>query len=300
MNTRSAVGVDVGATKAVAALVAPDATVLAREIVETPAADVAAVLAAMLEVARVVVDPSAVAIGVGAAGLVELRTGRVRYAPNIAWRDVDLRAALAPLGLPTVVDNDCTTATVGELLAGAGRSAPDLLYVGVGTGIGGGIVSGGRVLRGAHGFAAEIGHIIVQPGGAACGCGNRGCWETVASGSTITRLGRERMGADIDGYEVVAAAKEGDAAAVGILDEVGTRLGEGIAGLVNVLDPEIVIVGGGAAAGAGDLLLGPARRSFEAAVEGAGYRPTVPIVPAELGADSAAIGAALWALEEAV
>jgi glucokinase len=243
-----------------------------------------------------VLDASAVAIGVGAAGMVELGTGRMRYAPNIAWRDVDLHPPLAPFGLPTFIDNDCTTATVAELLAGAGRGVGHFLYIGVGTGIGGGIVCDGRVQRGAHGFAGEIGHIVVEPGGAVCGCGNHGCWETVASGSAVTRLGHERMG--VDGYGVVDAARRGDAAALAILRDVGARLGEGIAGLVNVLDPELVIVGGGAAASAGDLLLEPARRAYAASVEGAGHRPDVPIVPATLGADGAAVGAALWALEE--
>jgi glucokinase len=296
MTAPTAVGVDVGATKVMATLVAPDATVLAREIAETPAADVPGVLQAMHDVAEAVIDASAVAIGVGAAGMVELGTGRMRYAPNIAWRDVDLRPPLAPLGLPTFIDNDCTAATVAELVAGAGRAAGDFLYVGVGTGIGGGIVSGGRVLRGAHGFAGEIGHIIVEPGGTVCGCGNHGCWETVASGSAITRLGHARMG--VDGYAVVDAARRRDATALEIIADVGARLGEGIAGLVNVLDPELVLVGGGAAASAGDLLLEPARRAFQASVEGAGHRPDVPIVPAALGADGAAVGAALWALEE--
>jgi len=296
MTGPTAVGVDVGATKAMATLVAPDASVLAREIVETPAADVPGVLRAMHDVAEAVLDPSAVAIGVGAAGLVELGTGRMRYAPNIAWRDVDLHQPLAPLGLPIFIDNDCTTATFGELVAGAGRGRGHLLYVGVGTGIGGGIVMDGQVQRGAYGFAGEIGHIVVEPDGPVCGCGNRGCWETVASGSAVTRLGHERMG--IDGYGVVDAARHRDPEALGILRDVGTRLGEGIAGLVNVLDPELVIVGGGAAASAGDLLLEPARRAFGATVEGAGHRPDVGIVPGTLGADGAAVGAALWALEE--
>jgi glucokinase len=296
MTGPTAVGVDVGATKAAAVLIAPDASVLAREIVETPAADVPGVLAAMHDVAEAVIERSAVAIGVGAAGMVELGTGRMRYAPNIAWRDVDLHPPLAPFGLPTFIDNDCTAATVAELLIGAGRGVGHFLYVGVGTGIGGGIVSDGRVQRGAHGFAGEIGHIVVEPGGPVCGCGNHGCWETVASGSAVTRLGHERMG--VDGYGVVDAARRGDATALAILADVGARLGEGIAGLVNVLDPELVIVGGGAAAGAGDQLLEPARRAYATSVEGAGHRPDVPIVPATLGADGAAVGAALWALQE--
>ncbi len=297
MTEPTAVGIDVGATKAEAVRVTADGTVQARALVDTPATDGRGVLDAMRNVAAEVIDPTTVAIGVGAAGLVERGTGVMRFAPNIAWRDVDLGAELASFGLPTAIDNDCTAATVGELVAGAGRGVEDFLYVGIGTGIGGGLVLGGAVQRGAHGFAGEIGHIIVEPGGVLCGCGNHGCWETVASGTTITRLGQERLG--IDGHGVVARAHDGDAAARAILDEVGTRLGQGFAGLANVLDPAIVIVGGGPPAAAGDLLLDPARRACKDAIEAADARPEVPIVPAALGADSAAIGAALWALQEA-
>ncbi len=297
MTEPTAVGIDIGATKAEAVLVTADGMIRDRALAETPASDGPAVLEAMRSVAEQVRDPSAVAIGVGAAGLVELGTGRMRFAPNIAWRDVDLRQVLAPLGLRTVVYNDCTVATVGELLAGAGLGVGDLLYVGIGTGIGGGLVLGGAVQRGAHGFAGEIGHIIVEPGGVVCGCGNRGCWETVASGAAISRIGRERLG--VDGRGVVAAARDGDERARAILDQVGVRLGQGLAGLANVLDPALVIVGGGPTAAAGDLLLDPARRAFGDAIEAADYRPEVPIVPAALGADGAAVGAALWALQEA-
>jgi len=295
--TRQAIGVDIGGTKAAAVRVGTDGQVLARTVVVTPD-DVPAVLDAMRQVAAAVSTPEVAAIGVGAAGLVEPRTGRVRFAPNIAWREVDLREALVRFGLPVVVDNDCTVAAIGEQLAGAGRGIDTFLYVGVGTGIGGGIVDGGRVVRGANGFAGEIGHLIVEPGGPRCGCGNRGCWETVASGSALSRLGRERLGPSVDGPAVVEAARKGDEAARSVLLDVGTRLGEGLAGLVNMLDPQLVIVGGGAAAGAGDLLLEPARTACARAIEGAGHRPDVPVVPAALGADAAAIGAGLLALQE--
>ena len=297
--TRQAIGVDIGGTKAAAVRVESDGGVLARAVVDTPADDVPALLVAMREVAEAVLTPEVAAIGVGAAGLVEAGTGRVRYAPNIAWREVDLRKALQGLELPVLADNDCTTATAGEQLVGAGRDVDAFLYVGVGTGIGGGIVHGGAVMRGAHGFAGEIGHLIVEPGGLRCGCGNRGCWETVASGSALSRLGRERLDPTVDGPAIVAAARAGDATARSVLEEVGTRLGEGIAGLVNVLDPDLVIVGGGAAAGAGDLLLEPARAACVRAIEGQGHRPDVPLMPAALGADAAAIGAGLWALQGA-
>jgi glucokinase len=298
MTSPEAVGVDVGGTKATAVRIGTDAAVRARSSVETPADDVAGVLEAMRGVAAAVMDPAVVAAGIGAAGLVETASGRLRFAPNIAWRDVDLPAALVTLGVPVVADNDCTAATFGEHRAGAARGLDDVVYVGVGTGIGGGIVSAGRILRGANGFAGEIGHIVVEPGGIVCGCGNRGCWETVASGSAVTRLGRERLDPSIDGYGVAAAAHDGDQVARKILAEVGHRLGQGIAGLVNVLDPTIVVLGGGAVAGAGDFLLQPARAALDGAVEGGEFRPAVPLVPAALGRDGAAIGAALWALEE--
>jgi glucokinase len=180
----------------------------------------------------------------------------------------------------------------------------------VGTGIGGGLIIGGRIHRGAHRAAGEVGHTIVEPDGHRCGCGNRGCWETVASGTAITRDGRtavtrhahsliaELAGGDpaaVTGEMVTRAAREGDPAARGILTEVGTRLGEGIAGLVNVLDPEVVVIGGGVAA-AGDLLLEPARHAYERTVQ---LSPSPPLAPAALGADAAAVGAALLALEEA-
>ena len=307
-----AVGVDVGGTKVNAVRVAPDGSVRARETRPTPSDDMAATLAAMREAAEAVRTPEVIAVGIGAAGLVETRTGTVRFAPNIAWRDAPLVEFMAALGLPVRVDNDCTAAAYGEWRLGAARGHDDVLYVGVGTGIGGGLILEGRPYRGANGFAAEIGHIVVEPGGPPCGCGNRGCWETVASGSTITRDGRravtrhghsllsEIAGGDpdrVDGALVAEAAREGDPAARGILAEVGHRLGEGIAGLVNVLDPELVVVGGGAA-DAGDLLLEPARAGYRAAVEGRDRRPGVRIVPATLGADGAAIGAAIMALDE--
>src|SRR3954467_262519 len=259
MTAPTAVGIDVGATKAEAVRVTADAAVQARALVDTPATDVPGVLAAMRKVAAEGADPSPVAIGVGAAGLLERSTGVMRFAPNIAWRDVDLGAELASFGLPTAIDNDCTAATVGELVAGAGRGVEDFLYVGIGTGIGGGLVLGGVVQRGAYGFAGEIGHFIVAPGGVACGCGNHGCWETVASGTAITRLGKERLG--VDGHGVVSRAKAGDDAATAILQEVGVRLGEGIGGLVNILDPALVIVGGGPPAAAAAPLLDAAPRA---------------------------------------
>lgn len=308
-----AVGLDVGGTKIAGFRVAREGRILARDAVETPAEDPEATIAAMVSVARGLVTADVIAVGVGAAGMVDASTGVLRFAPNLAWRELPIAARVSEsLGLPCQVDNDANVAAWGEYRFGAGRGVQHMLLLTVGTGIGGGIVAGGRLFRGAHGFAAEIGHIIVEPGGPVCGCGNRGCWEQVAAGRAIDRRGREAArehprsllatlaGGEpekVTGAVVTEAAKRGDDVARSILTEVGRRLGEGIAGLVNVLDPEVVVVGGGAI-DAGDLLLEPARAAFVDAVEAPEHRPVVPILAAELGNDAGAVGAAALALEE--
>jgi len=317
MPGRLAIGVDVGGTKVEGLLVdvERDDPILDRQRVETPAMDAEAVAGTIVGVARDLMAgrSDVVALGVGAAGMVSVQ-GVMRFAPNVAWREFPLRDRVEQgVGLPTIVDNDANVAAWGEFRFGAGRGTTDMLLVTVGTGIGGGIVSGGRLYRGAHGFAAEIGHIIVEPNGPRCGCGNLGCWEQVASGRAIDRLGRMAaaehpesplgwlMSARPEGLvgpAVTAAAGAGDTVAIRVLAEVGRRLGEGIAGLVNVLDPDAVVVGGGAVE-AGDLLLEPARRAFAEAVEGPSHRPEVPILPATLGNDAGAVGAADLALREA-
>ena len=310
---RQAIGLDVGGTKIAAARVGSDGSILAFERVPTPATEPARILEAMVQVARAVLTDDVESVGIGAAGLVERSTGILTFAPNLAWRGVRLVEHVGgALGLPAIADNDATAAAWGEYRFGAGRGSRHLLLVTVGTGIGGGIVADGRIYRGAHGFAAEIGHIIVEPGGPLCGCGNRGCWERVASGWAIERAGREAseryphsgiarlaegVPGRVTGSVVTRAAQDGDGTAKAILAKVGRRLGEGIAGLVNVLDPDVVVLGGGAV-GAGDLLLEPARGAFAHAVEGRDVRPQVPILAAELGNDAGVVGAATLALEE--
>ncbi len=311
--TPQALGLDVGGTKILAVRADATGTVLDRAQEPTPADDQEATLEAMAAVARRLLTPQVRAVGVGAAGMVEAGTGVLRFAPNLAWRDVPIASRmLDALGLACLVDNDANVAAFGELRFGAARGYRHVLLVTVGTGIGGGIVVDGRPFRGAHGFAAEIGHVVVDPLGPPCGCGNRGCFEQMASGAAIGRLGREAAraapssrlvelaGGDPDavtGEVVTRAAAEGDPEATQVLARVGAWLGVGIAGLVNVLDPEAVVVGGGAMA-AGELLLGPAREAFRGAVEAPERRPPVPLVPAELGPEAGAIGAAALALEE--
>jgi glucokinase len=314
VSSRQAVGIDIGGTKIAALRISSEGEIRARTVVPTPATDQAAALPAIEAATASVLDDGVVAIGVGMAGLVDVISGVLLYTPNLVWRNVPLADGLGGrFGLPVTVDNDATAAAWAESRLGASQGCDDSLFVGVGTGIGGGIVAGGRLVRGAHGLAGEIGHIIVEPGGPLCGCGNRGCWEQVASGLAIARAGRRAVrdeprsaiarlaGGDprrATGELVTVAAREGDEVAVAILAEVARRLGEGVAGLVNVFDPDVVVVGGGVGE-AGDLLFGPLREAFLATVEGADVRPEVPIVAAQLDNDAGAIGAALLALEAA-
>ena len=188
-----AVGVDVGGTKVAALLTDDRGTVLDRQVVHSPADDAEATVDTVVALARDLANrhEGVVAVGVGAAGLVS-RDGVLRFAPNLAWREFPSAIGSPPASAcPVIVDNDANGGGWGEFRFGAGRGTEDLLLVTVGTGIGGGIVAGGSLFHGAHGFAAEIGHIIVEPGGPPCGCGNVGCWEQVASGRAIERLGRE-------------------------------------------------------------------------------------------------------------
>jgi glucokinase len=307
-----ALGIDIGGTKIAAGVVTGDGRILDRTRVPTPPDDEAATLAALLAVvdelrAR---NPGVEAIGLGAAGLVERPGGIARWAPHNTYRRLELRRLLHErTGLPTVVDNDANAAAWAEARFGAGAGSDDLVLVTVGTGIGGGLVLGGRLYHGGHGFAGELGHLIVDPGGDRCACGNHGCLEAMASGSTLGRLGREAAAADpagrmaalagrpglVTGEVVFAAAAEGDKAALALFDRVGHWLGVGIASLVTIFDPDLVVVGGGVAA-TGDLLLAPARSSFERYVHARAHRDLPPVVPARLGADAGLVGAATLAL----
>ena len=245
----------------------------------------------------------------GAAGYVDKARAVVMFAPNIAWRDVDLKAELEErFDLPVVVENDANAAAWGEFTYGAGHDIDDLLMVAVGTGVGGGVVLDGELYRGAFGVGAEIGHMRVVPDGILCGCGNRGCLEQYGSGSALVREVRaaarggsllaadvlELAGGDpdkINGPLVTEAAQAGDPFAIEQLQVLGRWLGEGIASLTAVLDPAVVVIGGGVSE-AGDLLLDPVRAAFGSQLTGRGHRPVLDIRKARLGNRAGLIGAA--------
>ncbi len=311
-------GLDLGGTKLLAVVVDPDdhsAEPLVVTKVPRPGGDVVAGLAAVARdaIAQAVASADGArvrAVGVGATGLVD-RNGVFRFGPNLPGVvDRSLAAELsADLGLPVAVDNDATCAGWAEHERGAARGVNHSLTVTLGTGIGAGLTVKGGVLRGAHGYAGEPGHMMIDPSGPECRCGRFGCWEQFASGNALGRFGREAVAAgkadavlaqaggrveEIRGEHVVAAAALGDADALAVMGQLGWWVAAGLANLVNVLDSEVVVIGGGLIA-AGDLLLDPIRRAFTDLPMGGDRREPVPVVAATLGERAGAWGAALLA-----
>jgi glucokinase len=312
---RTAIGLDIGGTKIAGAVVAEDGTLLDRVEVATPATGGGP---GTLEVLRQVIGalrdqhPSVEAIGAGAAGMVQWPGGHIRWAPNNAYRDLPLRHLLAQeTGLPAVVDNDANAAAWAEARHGAAAGHGHVVVVTVGTGIGAGVVLGGQLQRGHSGLGGEMGHILVAPGGSRCGCGNTGCLEAMASGRALGRAGRQAAQADpggmlatlaggadqVTGRTVFDAARRGDPTARGLFRQLGHWLGAGIASVVNLLDIEIVVIGGGLVS-AGELLLAPARDSFRGLLFGRSRRPLPALVPARFGPGAGVIGAATLALDQ--
>ncbi len=307
-----AVGIDIGGTKVAGGVVGPDGAVLATARRQTPGASVRATEDAIV---TVVEELSArhggpiAGVGVGAAGWFDRDGETVLFSPHLAWRNTPLRAhLLARLRRPLWVGNDADAAAWAEYRFGAARGSTPALMVTLGTGIGGGLIVDGRLQRGAHGVAGEWGHMRVVPDGRLCACGNRGCWEQYASGSALGQTAREvaqrspaaaaglleRVAGDADrlrGEDVAQAATEGDPLALELVADVGTWLGQGIADLAAVLDPEVVVVGGGVSV-LDELLLGPARNRLERALPGRGFRPAPRVVCAALGPAAGLIGAA--------
>jgi glucokinase len=325
-------GVDIGGTKVLGVALDATDTIVAEALMPTPPAGAgAATEAAGIEVAQAIADvvaqleaalagvagvagqPSVLrpAVGVGAPGMLD-RLGRLRFSPNLPQaHGVDWRELLTGRlpGRRIVIENDANFAVLAEHRLGAARGYEHVVMVTLGTGIGGGVIAHGKVQVGAHGFAGEIGHMVVDPAGPPCPCGRRGCWERFASGGGLGLLAREaalagtlpgvvaRAGGDpesVRGEDVTAAALAGDPGATRVIEQVGWWVGFGLANLACVLDPECFVLGGGLV-GAGDLLLGATRLAFAELVEGGPARPATAIVPAALGPRAGAVGAALAA-----
>ncbi|NYG56282.1 ROK family protein [Nocardioides perillae] len=302
MNPGCVVGVDVGGTKVVAGVVVEGRVQrVARRATPGRRVDVRLVEAAVVEAVREAAggEPLA-AVGVAAAGFVDAAGEHVVFAPHLPWRGEPVRTRFSELlGVPVVLENDATAAAYAEATSGAARGLDPALVVTLGTGIGGGVVVGGRVVRGASGMAGEFGHAQVVPEGRPCECGGRGCWEQYCSGRALVRADHEQRGGASDpltGPQVTTAAAAGDPAARHAFEEVGTWLGVGLANLAAALDPAVLVVGGGVSA-AGDLLLDPARAALERALVGAAHRRVPPVVRAVHGPEAGLVGAAALAAE---
>lgn len=305
------VGIDVGGTKCLAVAL-QDGVVVAELRRDTPATGLGLVetLCELVEVIGTPGESGAISgvprIGIGLPGLVD-DSGVLRVAPNLRFAEGLAIGDLveARLGGSVVIENDATCACWAEWVMGSGLGCPDMIMVTLGTGIGGGIVTKGRLMRGAHGFAGEFGHMVVNVDGPQCPCGRNGCWERYASGSGLGRLAREaasegraqsivaRAGGleRIRGEHVSAAATDGNPEALRIVRDLAHWVVVGLANLVQVLDPQAIVVGGGLVS-MGEALLEPVRSELDRLLGGHRIR-SVAVMAAALGERAGAIGAAL-------
>jgi glucokinase len=315
VNDECVIGVDLGGTRVLAGVIDRELRVHARTQRPVPHDDqerVIEALVASVEDVRSGTAPETFAVGVGVPCLIDQERGMAVMAVNLAWDEIDLSALLSErLGLPAFIDNDANTAMVAEHRAGAARGARHAAMLTVGTGIGGALLINGELYRGARGGAGELGHMVVDEDGPPCqgNCPNHGCLESVASGTALARealrvaratpdcgLGQALAGGRaITGPLVTELAHDGDAAARDVVALIGTRLGVGIGNLVNMLNPEVIVVGGGVIA-AGELLLAPAREVVRTRALPPS-REHARILRAHFGVESGMIGAAALALE---
>lgn len=303
------IGIDIGGTKIAGALVTEQGEIVAERREPTPAGDPSAItelVVRMIEQLRE--GHEVIAAGVAAAGFIDAAQSTVYYAPNINWRNEPFRDRLRErLDIDITIDNDANAAGWAEFRFGAGRDAHDMTMLTIGTGVGGAIVVGDRLLRGGFGTAGELGHLRVVPDGLPCGCGARGCIEQYGSGRALLRMANEIADAGGIGLELAQArAAAGgvltgevlaehlrgrDPGALHALRQLGTWLGQACASLSAVLDPEVFVFGGGVSV-AGDLLLDPIREAYLAHLPARGYHPEPRFLVAELVNDAGVVGAA--------
>ncbi|MFC4001077.1 ROK family protein [Prauserella oleivorans] len=310
-----AIGIDVGGTSVRAGVVDDQGSLLDTARVGTPGEETVLedAIAGVVEELRHRHDVSAV--GLAVAAFVRSDRRSVMFAPHLAWRDAPVADRIAKrVGLPVTLEHDANAATYAEHRFGAARGARVVTFVALGTGIGAGLLLDGRIFRGAHGVAPELGHLCVVPGGRPCPCGKYGCWERYCSGTALaataiellarhpgrsTVLARETAGdpGSVTGRRVAGAARDGDPIALLAMAELARWLGEGLALVADVYDPEIVVIGGGVSESA-PLFLDEARERYVRAVTGVGHRPLARIRTTQLGDEAAIVGAATLAREK--
>jgi glucokinase len=304
-----AIGIDIGGTKIAGGRVTEDGTIVRQERRPTPAGDGEAIIEAVVQIVESLrADGEVAGVGVAAPGFIDAAQSTVYYTPNIPWRSEPLRADLSAQlpDLDITIDNDANAAGWAEFRFGAGRGRRDMTLLTIGTGVGGAIVTDGRLFRGGFGAGAELGHMRVVPGGLPCGCGQRGCIEQYGSGRALLRYANEiadQRGigqalaaaraehGELDGHHVYELIVAQDPGALFALRELGGWLGQAAASLSAVLDPELFVFGGGVAA-AGDLLLEPIREAYLTHLPARGFHPEPDFATAELVNDAGIVGAA--------
>jgi glucokinase len=314
VRARTTIGVDIGGTSVRAGVVDRYGTVLDTARAPTPTGEGALEAVIVSAVAGLAARHRVSAVGLAVAGFVANDRRSVMFAPHLAWRTAPVADRISErLGLPVVLEHDANAAVLAEHRFGAARGTRVALLVAIGTGIGGGLLLDGQVFRGAYGVAPELGHLSLVPGGRPCPCGKSGCWERYCSGTALsatavellarypgrsTVLDREVAGDKraVTGRKVAAAAKEGDPLAKRAMAELATWLGEGLALVADIYDPEVVVIGGGVSESA-PLFLDDAREHYKKMITGAGYRPLARIRTAQLGDDAALVGAAALAAD---
>jgi glucokinase len=290
------IGVDVGGTKILAGVVERDGTVVTHREYPTPLESEAELLDGLEAAVRELLDESVGAVGFGIPSRIDQRAGVAIGSVNIPLVDVPFRDVMRQrLGLPVEIDNDANAAAIAEWKVGAGRGTTDMIMLTLGTGVGGGLILGGRPYRGSIGAGGELGHLVIVHDGALCSCGGHGHLESYVSGKAADEVARQEFGPAADAHRLVRLANEGDAKAIELLTEIGRKLGSGLGSLINVFDPQLIVVGGGFAA-AGELLFAPAREVMAREA----LKPmhdSIRVVRAELGTSAGMIGAAMVAFD---
>jgi glucokinase len=310
MSEAETIGVDLGGTKIQVGVLAGVETLWeSRETSRGQDQDELVELLVREVMAARAARPEAVAVGLGIPATINQARGVAISAVNLPLIDLPVRDVVSErVGLPVFLDNDGNVAALAEYRYGAARGKPTMVMLTIGTGIGGGLILGGEIFRGATGAGAELGHVVIQADGPPCqgNCPNHGCVEALASGTALGREGRAAAesapdsalgrlhaeGVEVDGLAVTDAALAGDATAVGVFDLIGSRLGVACASFANIFEPEAIVVGGGVIK-AGDLLLDPARKEVRA--RALNPMNKTPILEATLGNDAGMIGAAALA-----
>lgn len=303
------IGIDIGGTKIAGALVDASGTVIRQQRLPTPANDPDALIEAVVGLIEELAEGEQVlGVGVAAAGFIDADQANIIYAPNLSWRNEPFKSKLeAKLTLPVVIENDANAAAWAEYRFGAGVGFKHMVMLTIGTGVGGAVITDSKMLRGGFGIAGELGHLRMVPNGLACGCGQNGCLEAYASGTALLKAAKALASSndpagqrlrqlqpdsqELTGQEVYSAIQEGDPGALGLLREMGSWLGQAVASLTAVLDPEIVVIGGGVSV-AGDLLLEPIRAAYLEHLPARGFRPELKIIGAEFVNNAGVVGAA--------